>query len=345
MRVARVAVVTGGTAGIGLATAHAFARDGWSVGIVARDEGRLRDAEAALRRHGGAVLALSADVADVEAVNDAADRFEAELGPIDTWVNNAMSSIVAPAPEIAPEEWRRVTDTTYLSQVWGTLAALRHMRGRNRGTIVQVSSGLGLRAMPLQVPYCAAKHAVTGFTDGLRSEFLHEGVEINLTVVYLPAVNTPQFGWARTRTGAEQDIPAPVFDPRLCADAIRFAADHRRRDIYVGRSTMQMGLMQVVSPALSDRFMARGWDAQIGEAAPDKPGNLFAPAPGPAAIDGKFADKTTPTRSEFVTDRQRDVLVAGLAALAVGGVAALALGAGAARRLGRRRRRLLPRVF
>ncbi len=163
---ARVAVVTGGTAGIGLATAHAFARDGWSVGIVARDEGRLRDAEAALCRHGGAVLAISADGRRRGGGERAADRFEAELGPIDTWVNNAMSSIVAPAPEIAPEEWRRVTETTYLSQVWGTLAALRHMRGRNRGTIVQVSSGLGLRAMPLQVPYCAAKHAVTGFTDG-----------------------------------------------------------------------------------------------------------------------------------------------------------------------------------
>ncbi|KMO11305.1 SDR family oxidoreductase [Methylobacterium platani] len=342
---ARVAVVTGGTAGIGLATAHAFARDGWAVGIVARDQDRLRDAEAALRRHGGAVMGISADVADVDAVNAAADRFEAELGPVDTWVNNAMSSIVAPVPEITPEEWRRVTETTYLSQVWGTLAALRHMRRRNRGTIVQVSSGLGLRAMPLQVPYCAAKHAVTGFTDGLRSELLHERVDIGLTVVYLPAVNTPQFGWARTRTGAEQDIPAPVFDPRLCADAILFAARNRRRDIWVGRSTVQMGLMQVVSPALSDRLMARGWDAQIGQAAPDKPGNLFDPAPGPAAIDGRFADKTSPTRSEFVTDRQRDLLVGGLAALCLGGAAALALGGAATRRLARRRRRILPRII
>ncbi|WP_238296586.1 SDR family NAD(P)-dependent oxidoreductase, partial [Methylobacterium soli] len=166
---ARVAVVTGGSAGIGLATAHLFAARGWSVAILARDPARLAAAEAALRAYGRPVLAIAADVADAAAVDAAAARIEGELGPIRAWINNAMSTVVCPADAITPEEYRRVTETTYLSQVFGTLAALRHMKPRNRGAIVQVSSGLGIRAAPLQAPYCAAKFAVSGFTDALRA--------------------------------------------------------------------------------------------------------------------------------------------------------------------------------
>ena len=204
---ARVAVVTGGSAGIGLATAHLFAARGWSAAILAREPARLAAAEAALGAYDRAVLAIAADVSDAEAVDAAAERIERELGPIRARINNAMSTIVNPADRISPDEYRRVTETTYLSQVFGTLAALRHMKPRNRGAIVQVSSGLGIRAAPLQAPYCAAKFAVSGFTDALRAELIHDCVDVSLSVVYLPAVNTPQFNWARNRTGHAQQAP------------------------------------------------------------------------------------------------------------------------------------------
>jgi NAD(P)-dependent dehydrogenase (short-subunit alcohol dehydrogenase family) len=238
---ARVAVVTGGSAGIGLATAQLFAQRGWSVAILARGAERLAEAEALLAREGGRVLAIPADVADAAAVEAAADRIEQELGPIRAWINNAMTTIVSPADQVTPEEYRTVTGATYLGTVHGTLSALHRMKPRDRGVIVQVSSGLAIRAAPLQAPYCAAKFAISGFTDSLRAELIHENSKIALSVVYLPAVNTPQFGWTRTRTGHGQRAPDPVFDPRLCAEAIHHAAERPTREVWVGRTSVLMG--------------------------------------------------------------------------------------------------------
>ncbi|TXM74007.1 SDR family NAD(P)-dependent oxidoreductase [Methylobacterium sp. WL69] len=327
---ARIAVVTGGTAGIGLATAELFAKRGWAVAVIARDPERLAQVRDRLAVHGRPVLALAADVADAEAVAGAAERVERELGPIDAWVNNAMATIVNPADRITPEEYRRVTETTYLSQVYGTLAALRSMKPRNRGAIIQVSSGLAIRAAPLQAPYCAAKFAVTGFTDALRCELIHDRVGVSLSIVYLPAVNTPQFNWARNRTGHGQYAPDPVYDPRLCAEAIVATAVTPQRDVWVGRSVLMMHAAQVIAPGFADRKAASMWDAQLTDApAPDKAGNLFAPVPGPARIDGRFGDRTETTRSEYWTSRERDWLLAGLGGLAaIGFVGALALARG-----------------
>ncbi|MCJ2091779.1 SDR family oxidoreductase [Methylobacterium sp. J-072] len=330
---ARVAVVTGGTAGIGLATAHRFAAGGWSVAVVARDPGRLAAAERALAAYGQPVLAIAADVADPQAVDDAAARIETELGPIRTWVNNAMSTVVNPADQITPDEYRRVTETTYLSQVYGTLAALRYMKRRNRGAIIQVSSGLAIRAAPLQAPYCAAKFAVSGFTDALRCELLHDKVAVSLSVVYLPAVNTPQFNWARNRTGHRQYAPDPVFDPRLCAEAIVYTVEHPRREVWVGRSSMMMAAAQALAPALADRKAASMWSAQLSDTTiPDMQGNLYDPVPGEVGIDGRFTDRMKTTRGEFVTSRTRDLAVGGLAGLALLGLAAAAVAATRPRR-------------
>jgi NAD(P)-dependent dehydrogenase (short-subunit alcohol dehydrogenase family) len=321
----RVAVVTGGTMGIGRATAQAFARAGWSVAILARGEDRLRSTQTELEAMGVAVLAIPTDVADAAAVDAAAERIEQELGPIEAWVNNAMATVLSPAAGISPEEFRRVTDVTYHGQVFGSLAALRYMKPRNRGRIVQVSSGLGLRAAPLQSAYCGAKAAVQGFSDALRSELLHDGSAVTISTIYLPAVNTPQFRVARNHTGRAQNAPDPVFDPRLCANAILAAAEGGQREIWVGRSTWQMAAAQAVAPAFADHKAAQMWDAQLDpERKPRDPeGNLFKPSSGDPGVDGPFLDRVKPARAEFVTSRARNLVTLGLGALGLVGLAAL----------------------
>lgn len=331
---ARTAVVTGGSAGIGLATAHHLAASGWDVAIIARDQPRLDEAKQDLERKSGRVLAISADVADAKAVDAAADRIEAELGPIEAWINNAMSTVLAPAHEITPKEWERVTATTYLSQVYGTLAALRHMRGRRRGSIIQVSSGLAIRAIPMQSAYCAAKFAVSGFTDSLRAELKAEQLPVTLTVVYLPGVDTPQPSWSRNRMGREQIIPGTLADPRLCAQAIVSAIDDPQREIWVGRSTVAMAIAQALSPSFADGKAASMGDAQKGKPMPDREGNLFEPVAGPARIDGGSGDRVSDVPREWFTTRSRTALKLGLA------LGLLGLGAVAGRSSERRRRRI-----
>ncbi len=322
----KVVVVTGGSQGIGRATARAFAQDGWAVAVLGRSEARLESTEAELAAIGGPVLALPVDVADAGAVDGAADRIEQELGSIAVWVNNAMTTVIGPVERITPDEFRRVTDVTYHGQVFGTLAALRHMRPRNKGQIIQVSSGLALRSAPLQAAYCGAKHAVTGFTDSLRAELIHDRVDVHLTVVYLPAVNTPQFDRTRNRTGQIQTPPDPVYDPRLCASAILAAAHSPTRDVWVGRSTMLMGAMQVAAPAFADQQAAKMYDAQLGAQKPPLPeGNLFEADDEDPGIDGSHGEQVKPTRQEFVTSRTRDTLAIGLGMAATFGVSALAL--------------------
>ncbi len=295
------AVVTGGSAGIGLAIAERLARSGWDVAILAREPQRLEQARLALSRFGTRILAVSTDVADAKAVGEAAAKIEAELGPIDAWVNNAMSTVVAKADCVTPEEYARVTATTYLSQVHGTLAALRFMKPRGRGAIIQISSGLGIRAAPMQAAYCAAKAAVAGFTDSLRAELIADGSPVTLSVVYLPAVNTPQPTWSRNHTGHEQVIPDPLYDPRLCAEAVLAAIKKGHREIWVGKTTVQMALAQVIAPSFADCQASGFIQAQTGDATGNKEGNLFDPVDGDARIDGDGMDRVLPTRSQFVT--------------------------------------------
>ena len=337
----RVVVVTGGTMGIGRATAMAFAECGWSVGILARGEEGLKSTEQAVAALGVPVLGLSVDVADAAALNAAADQIERDLGPIEAWVNNAMATIVAPAQDVGPEEFRRVTDVTYHGQVFGTLAALRHMRPRNRGAIVQVSSGLGIRSAPLQSAYCGAKSAVKGFTDSLRAELIHDRTNVSLTIVYLPAVNTPQFRRTRNRTGKAQNAPDPVFDPRLCAEAILSAVRRAPREIWVGRSTWQMAAVQAVAPAMGDRAAAKMWEAQLGDgpAPGDAAGNLFNVDNADPGIDGPFSNRVKPTRNEFLSSRTRDGVVGIVGVLAAIGVLSLAAPLALATRFGRTPRR------
>lgn len=322
---AKTIVVTGGSAGIGLAIAQRFARDGWQIAIIARDEARLKQAAAILTGAGAAgVLAISADVADAAAIDAAAERIESTLSPIEAWVNNAMSTVVARADRITSAEYERVTATTYLSQVYGTLAALRHMKGRNRGAIVQISSGLAIRPSPLQAAYCAAKAAVTGFTDSLRAELIADRSTISLSVIYLPAVNTPQPTWARNHSGREQILPDPLFDPRLCGEAVLEAVERPQREFWIGRSTAMMALGQSLAPAFADRQAAKQIEAMTGHPAPDRDGNLDTPVEGPAAIDGPSMDRAKPGRLEIFSSRQRDLLKIG----AAGGLLGAGVGLG-----------------
>jgi len=332
---AKTIVVTGGSAGIGLAIAERFAIAGWQVAILARQQARLKQAQDRLMAAGATkVLTISVDVADAIAVDAAAAQIETELGPINAWVNNAMSTVVARADQITAAEYARVTATTYLSQVHGTLAALRHMKPRDRGAIVQVSSGLAIRPAPLQAAYCAAKAAVTGFTDSLRAELFADKSAITLSVVYLPAVNTPQPTWARNHSGREQVLPDPLFDPRLCAEAVQEAVERPQREFWVGRSTAMMAFGQSLAPDFADQQAAKQIDAMTGDLAPDRAGNLNEPGEGLAVIDGPSTDRMKKSRHEIFSSRQRDLIKVGAAGALLSAGAAAGFGLG----------RLLPRL-
>jgi NAD(P)-dependent dehydrogenase (short-subunit alcohol dehydrogenase family) len=260
----RTVVITGASAGIGRAIAQAYARRGDRIALLARGQAGLAAAERDCRALGaGAVLALQCDVADGAAVDLAAEHAAAELGPVDIWVNNAMVSVFAPAWEITPAEYQRVTEVTYLGTVHGTLAALRQMRPRGHGTIVQIGSALAYRGIPLQAPYCASKHAIEGFVDSLRSELLHDCPRIRVTMVQLPAVNTPQFSWVRTRLSRHPQPVPPIFQPEMAARAVLWASDHAPRELNVGGSTFKLRMANMLAPGLLDRYLARkGYNSQ-----------------------------------------------------------------------------------
>jgi NAD(P)-dependent dehydrogenase (short-subunit alcohol dehydrogenase family) len=283
-----VVVVTGASAGVGRAVVRRFARDGAHIALLARGrdglDGARRDVEAA----GGRALAIPVDVANWEEVDAAAERIERELGPIDIWINNAMASVFSPVREMRPEEYRRVTDVTYHGVVHGTLAALHRMLPRDRGTIVQVGSALAHRGIPLQSAYCAAKHAVDGFMDSLRAEMIHDRSRVHVTMVNLPALNTPQFRWVKSRLPRKAQPVPPIFQPEVAADAIHWAAHHRRRELWVGSTTAAAIVGNRVVPGLGDRYLARtGYDSQQTHEPeePNRPDNLWQP------VDGEHGDR------------------------------------------------------
>jgi NAD(P)-dependent dehydrogenase (short-subunit alcohol dehydrogenase family) len=331
-------VVTGASAGIGRATARLFGERGASVGLIARGEAGLDGAVRDVEEAGGKALAVTADMADYAQVTAAARQIEEHFGPIDVWVNVAFTSVFAPFAEIAAEEFRRVTEVSYLGFVHGTMAALTLMRPRGRGTIVQVGSALGERSIPLQSAYCGAKHAVNGFTSSLRCELLHENSGVHVTVVQMPAVNTPQFSWVRSRLPKHPQPVPPIYQPEVAARGVVFAADHpRRRQYWVGGSTAATIVANRVAPALLDRYLARtGYGSQqtAQPAGPGRPDNLIQPVDGTHGHDhgsrGAF-DGRSHQRSPQLWVSQH----AGLASGALAGAAVL--GALLARRLGRRR--------
>jgi short-subunit dehydrogenase len=299
---ATTVVITGASAGIGRAVALEFARRGCNVALMARGVERLTSAAQEARAFGVGALAVPVDVADADVVDAAAERVENELGPIGVWVNNAMVTIFAPARAVRAEEYRRVTEVTYLGQVHGTLAALRCMRRRNRGTIVQIGSALSYRAIPLQAAYCAAKFAVRGFTDSLRSELEHEGSRIRVTMVQLPAVNTPQFDWARRRmSGRPRPLP-PVFQPEAVASEIVRAAREAPRELWIGHSTLKAIAGAMLAPGTADRVLSReGYTSQLA-AEPQiagHPDNLFAPPAGDPGTRGRFGRDACDTAAGF----------------------------------------------
>jgi NAD(P)-dependent dehydrogenase (short-subunit alcohol dehydrogenase family) len=324
----RVVVVTGASGGIGRATARAFARQGDSVALLARGAAGVEAAAADVRSHGARALPLRVDTADFRAVDEAAGRVEAELGPIDVWVNVAFTSVFARFVDIAPEEFARVTDVSYLGYVNGTRAALSRMLPRDRGTVVQVGSTLAYRGIPLQSAYCGAKHALQGFHESLRTELLHDHSHVSVTMVQMPAVNTPQFQWVLSRLPRQAQPVPPIYQPEIAAKAVTYAADHpRRREYWCGGTTAATLIVNAVAPALLDRYLARtGFSAQqTKDPRPaDQPANLWEPADGGRdyGAHGLFDDRAK-ARSIQVWASQHHGLVAGASAAAAAAAVAL----------------------
>jgi NAD(P)-dependent dehydrogenase (short-subunit alcohol dehydrogenase family) len=321
---AQVVVITGASAGVGRATVRRFADEGASIALLARGRDRLEATAREVEAAGGRALVLPLDVADADAVEDAAAQAEEKLGQIDVWINNAMVTVYAPVSELTPDEFRRITEVTYLGSVWGTMAALRRMRPRDRGTIVQVGSALAYRGIPLQSGYCGAKHALEGFYDSLRTELMHEGSNVRLTVVQMPALNTPQFAWGRNKLPRRPQPVPPIFQPEVAAEAVVWAAQNpSRRELYVGWPTVKTIVGNKIVPGIADLYLARtGYQAQQTEepAGADRPDNLFDPAPGDFAAHGPFDDRAKPRSLQLWANLHRGWLGAGAA-----GVAALGL--------------------
>jgi short-subunit dehydrogenase len=323
-REGEVVVITGATAGVGRALVREYAKRKAQVGLIARDPGRLEAAKNEVEDRGGRALALPCDVAGAHTIETAAETVERELGPIRIWHNNAMTTVFAPISETQPDEFKRATEVTYLGCVYGTMAALKRMLPRDRGTIVQTGSALAYRSIPLQAAYCGAKHAIAGFTDSLRCELIHNKSNVHVTMVHLPAMNTPQFSWCRTRLPRHPQPVPPIFEPELAAEALYWAAHHRRREVFVGGPTVEAIYGQNFVPGFADWYLGtHAYDAQQTSqpVEPDRPDNLFHPVPGNYAAHGIF----TQTSKNFSLQTWADLhrLPLGLAAAAVAGFGAL----------------------
>jgi NAD(P)-dependent dehydrogenase (short-subunit alcohol dehydrogenase family) len=283
-------VVTGAGAGLGRAIVHSFARRGAAIGMIARGRERLEDAQREVEQLGGRALLIVGDIADPATSEAAATQVEEAFGPIDVWVNNAMATVFSPVAEMTPDDYRRVTEVTYLGFVYGTLAALKRMKPRDHGTIVQIGSALAYRSIPLQSAYCGAKHALVGFTDSLRTELTHDHSRVHVTVVHMPAINTPQFGWSKSRMPRQAQPVPPIFQPEACAEAVHWAAHQRHREVLVGGPTLMAIVGQRLAPGYADAVAADTWEAQMNDAAedPHRPNNLYEPVAKPVGAHGAF---------------------------------------------------------
>jgi NAD(P)-dependent dehydrogenase (short-subunit alcohol dehydrogenase family) len=317
MSKAEVVVVTGASAGVGRAVARRFARERAHVALLARGRDGLEGARREVEERGGKALVIPTDVASWDEVDHAAATVERELGPIDTWINNAMVSVFSPVLQMHPDEYRRVTEVTYLGVVHGTLAALHRMAPRDRGSIIQIGSALSYRGIPLQSAYCAAKHAVQGFIESLRCELLHDDIHVRLSSVHLPAMNTPQFDWVKSRLPHKAQPVPPIYQPEVAAEAVFWAAHHDRRELWVGMPTVAGILANRVAPALLDRYLAgQGYDAQQ-TSEPEDEGrldNLWEPLPGDHGARGRFNDRAAGWSSQLWVSTHR--LTAGVLLIA-----------------------------
>jgi NADP-dependent 3-hydroxy acid dehydrogenase YdfG len=324
-----VVVITGASAGLGRAAAREFGSHGAKVGLIARGIDGLEAAKREIESAGGKALVLPLDIADANAVENAADSVEREFGPIDIWVNNAMASVFSPVREMKPEEYKRVTEVTYLGVVYGTIAALKRMLPRDRGTIVQVGSALVYRSIPLQSAYCAAKHAIAGFTDSLRCELIHDKSNVRVTMVQMPALNTPQFGWVMSRLKNKAQPVPPIFQPEVGARAIYWAAHHSRREIYAGWPTVEAIVGNKVAPGWLDHYLGKtGFDSQQTSEPedPDRPDNLWKPVQGDHGAHGTFDSEAHERSWEVRASLGRTWIGAGLAMAAAAFLLALRRG-------------------
>ncbi len=317
----QVVVVTGASGGVGRAVAHAFAKRGAHIGLLARGERGLEGARQEVESFGGKALALPTDVADHQQIEAAADAVEERFGPIHVWVNDAMATVFAPFLKVEPEEFKRATEVTYLGTVYGTMAALSRMVPRDRGTVVQVGSALAYRAIPLQSAYCGAKFAIRGFTDSVRTELMHDRSRVWITMVQLPAVNTPQFNWCRTKLPDHPQPVPPIYQPEVPAEAVYWAAHHRRRELDVGGSALRAIFGNKLSPRFADWYLARtGYASQQIEDMPvnGRPDNLFEPVPDVAATHGMFDSQAHERSYQLWANTHRPLLAGAFAAAAAG---------------------------
>lgn len=318
MKRKEVVVITGASAGVGRATARRFARDGARVALIARGRAGLEAAAREVEEAGGEALVIPCDVADAQAVRAAAEQAEAAFGPVDIWINNAMVTVFAPLKQVTPEEFRRVTDVNYHGAVHGTQAALERMMPRDHGTVIQVGSALAFRGIPLQAAYCGSQFALRGFTESVRCELIHEGSRVHVGMVQLGAMNTPQFAWARAKLPRHPQPVPPIYQPEVAAEAIHYAAHHRRRELWVGKATVQTILGNRLAPGLMDRILARqAWSGQLTEEPlPDeRPGNLFAPIDDDLGARGRFDAQAAPRSLQLKAAEHRAWLALGAAAL------------------------------
>jgi NAD(P)-dependent dehydrogenase (short-subunit alcohol dehydrogenase family) len=315
---AETVVITGASAGVGRATVRAFAKRGACIGLIARGPDGLKAAADEAEALGGQALVIPADVGDPDQVEAAARAVETGFGPIEVWINNAMVSVFSPAMQMTPAEYQRVTEVTYLGYVYGTLTALKRMLPRDRGVIIQVGSALAYRGIPLQSAYCGAKHAVQGFTESVRCELLHDGSNLKISMVQLPALNTPQFSWVKSRLPRKPQPVPPIYQPEVAANAIVWAAHHYRRQWYIGGSTAWAITADKIAPSLADRFLARqGYEAQQydGVADPNRPDNLYEPLPGDYRAHGDFDSRSSTRSFQIWLSRHRGWIALGAAML------------------------------
>lgn len=320
----QVAVITGASAGVGRATVREFAKHGASIALIARGRRGLEGAREEVERMGGQALIFPIDVADSKAVDEAAEEVERRLGPIDFWVNVAMVTVLAPVKEMTAEEYRRVTEVSYLGFVHGTLAALRHMLPRDRGCIVQVGSAMAYRSIPLQSAYCGAKHAILGFTMSLRTELLHDKSRVHVTMVQMPALNTTQFGWVKNKMSRKAQPVPPIYQPEVAARAIYWAARHPKREYYVGRSSVQAIVGNKVAPDLADHVLAKkGYEAQQydGHEDPSRADNLWTPVDEDRGAHGAFDNRAKSRSLQASAARHKKIA----ALIATAGAAAAVL--------------------